>query len=98
MRFVAIDSETENFSPGDQVPRLVCVSVCVQGKEPQLYGHVEGAAVDRGVVLVSVEEKAKVGLANRHGAHLLDALQGCFHVVEGVANPADEVVHSILAF
>lgn len=43
MRFIAIDTETENFSPGDQVPRLVCVSVCVEGKEPKLYGHAEGA-------------------------------------------------------
>lgn len=43
MRFVAIDTETENFAPGDQAPRLVCVSVCVDGREPRLYDHVEGA-------------------------------------------------------
>ncbi len=43
MRFVAIDTETEPFAPGDQAPRLVCVSVCVDGGEPKLYDHIEGA-------------------------------------------------------
>lgn len=43
MRFVAIDTETELFGPANMAPLLVCVSVCTEQGEPQLYDHLTGA-------------------------------------------------------
>jgi hypothetical protein len=50
VRYIAIDTETDLFKPGEQVPKLVCVSVQRQGREPELYDHSQGAKVFEALV------------------------------------------------
>lgn len=44
MRFIAVDTETALFKPGEQAPLLTCVSVCAPGGDPALFNHREGVA------------------------------------------------------